>query len=745
MKPDVDRLLFMAASGFASEADREAFLEYTCQGDESLRTTIDELLEADRDADGFFELEPEITLPNATGGAQDEETHARIGPYRLIDRLGAGGCGVVYLAEQVEPVKRKVALKIIRIGMDTESVIARFLMERESLALMNHPNIARVLDAGATASGRPYFVMELVDGERITEYCDRKRLNVRQRLELFVQVCEAIQHAHQKSVIHRDIKPSNVLVSDHGGRPVPKVIDFGIAKATRGETDGEATFTHSGQLVGTPSYMSPEQAEGSGDIDTRSDIYSLGAMLCELLTGHPPFDHEEFRGKGTDQIRTFLQKQETQMPSARLRAVPVEEATTIADVRSVDPRHLAAQLAGDLDWIVMKATEKDRGLRYETANALAMDVQRYLNVEPVLARPPSRRYRFTKLVRRNRMVFAAGGVALFGLLAGLGASTWLFLRERDARHEQTRLRAVAEKARISAEDARANEARMNRLAKAADLVRQAAVFVRYKNMEEADRLLAELEPDVAPPSLEAADTLIRLANWNFAEKRFSETAQRFHMLAHVYAVVDPTDTNANSQEWLPIAPAVIEWGEPGQYEEVRQLAVQRFSDTTNSVVAEHLLKVALLAPADAETLQAIAPTAEVIGASLTHLGNTSEQAHLAAWGRHAMALLAYRQGDLQTAEELAKLSLTNEGSASRGLLNKVLLAMIDLNQGRKEEASESLDRIRAEVTQWEPSPETPDGPGTHHRLSWANWAALRILFREAEAMLEAHASETPEH
>ena len=504
MKPSVDRLLFLAASSFGSADDRDAFLEYACQGDSSLRTMIKDLLEVQRDADEFFEHQPNLKEDPAPGDAKDEGIGARIGPYRLIERLGAGGCGVVYLAEQSEPVKRKVALKVIRIGMDTESVIARFVMEQESLAMMDHPNIARVLDAGTTASGRPYFVMELVDGERITDFCDHRRFGLRQRLELFIQVCEAVQHAHQKGVIHRDIKPSNVLVQDHDGHPFPKIIDFGIAKATSGDIEGEATLTRSGQFLGTPAYMSPEQAEGCSDIDTRSDIYSLGAMLCELLTGKPPFAHDAFRGQGADQIRGMLRDQETGVPSARLKSTTLDERAKIAERRAVEPQRLSALLAGDLDWIVMKSIEKDRERRYETANGLAMDVQRYLNEEPVLACPPSRRYMLMKLVRRNRILFAAGGVALFGLLAGFGVSTWLFIRERDAREEQARLHTVAERARIMAEDARANESRLFRKAQAADLVAQAAVMERYNELDEADRLLAGLNADDVPATLEAA-------------------------------------------------------------------------------------------------------------------------------------------------------------------------------------------------------------------------------------------------
>lgn len=732
MKPSVDRLLFLAASSFGSAEDRDAFLDYTCQGDESLRTLIDDLLEVQRDADDFFELQPELKTSPSLGEANDEGIGARIGPYRLIERLGAGGCGVVYLAQQSEPVKRKVALKVIRIGMDTESVIGRFVIERESLAMMDHPNIARVLDAGTTASGRPYFVMELVDGERITDYCDNRHLGLRKRLELFIQVCEAIQHAHQKGVIHRDIKPSNVLVQDHDGHPFPKIIDFGIAKAISGDIEGEATFTRSGQLLGTPAYMSPEQAEGCGDIDTRSDIYSLGALLCELLTGNPPFAPEDFKGQGVDQIRDMLREQETGVPSARMKLVPADEMNVIAQRRAVEPQRLPALLAGDLDWIVMKAIEKDRNRRYETANGLAMDVQRYLNEEPVLARPPSRRYLLMKLVRRNRILFAAGGVALFGLLAGFGASTWLFLREREAREEQARLRGVAERARLVAEEARSNESRLFRKAQAVDQVAQAAVLERYNEMDEADKMLAELDANDVPATLEAANTLTRAANWNLSKQRWKEAAQRFFVMAHVFANVDPTDTNVNSQEWLPIAPAVFEWGEREQYRKLRSLAIQRFSASTNPIVAEHLLKLTLLEPTDPETLKAIDQKAAVIRNSFEG-PNRQKDSHLVSWGRCVLALLAYRQGDLGTAENLARLSLENSVEPARNNWNKIVLAMIELKRGgNSAEHAKILADIRLQVEKWKSSPLNLEAGA---RLAWSNWGTIRILLREAEGML----------
>src|SRR5450432_2777105 len=308
------------------------------------------------------------------------ESGDRIGNYKLLEQIGEGGCGVVYMAEQEQPVRRRVALKIIKLGMDTESVIARFGAERQALAMMEHPNIAKVLDAGATETGRPYFVMELVRGIPITEYCDSNKLSTRQRLELFIPVCRAVQHAHQKGIIHRDIKPSNVLVTMHDGVPVPKVIDFGIAKATEGRLTDATVYTAYEQIIGTPAYMSPEQAELSGlDVDTRSDIYSLGVLLYELLTGKTPFDGKELVKSGLEEMRRTLREKEPQRPSTILTTLHGTELKATAEHRHAEPPKLISLRRGDLDWIVMKALEKDRTRRYETANGLAMDIERYLN------------------------------------------------------------------------------------------------------------------------------------------------------------------------------------------------------------------------------------------------------------------------------------------------------------------------------------------------------------------------------
>lgn len=358
-----------------------------------------------------------------------------IGRYKLLEKIGEGGFGVVYMAEQQEPVQRKVALKIIKPGMDTREVIARFDAERQAIALMDHPNIARVLDAGATDAGRPYFVMELVRGIPITDYCDQKNLPTRERLQLFMKVCQAVQHAHQKAVIHRDLKPNNVLVTEHDGEPVPKVIDFGVAKALGQKLTEKTLFTGFHQMLGTPAYMSPEQAALSGlDIDTRADIYSLGVLLYELLTGVTPFDTETFRKAALDEIRQMIRDTEPPKPSTRLQTLG-EKITDVAKHRHTEPASLSRLIRGDLDWIVMRCLEKDRKRRYETANALAQDLERHLNVEPIVARPPSALYQFQKLVRRNKLAFAAASAVFVSLAIGLAGMTWTAIRLRQTQEE----------------------------------------------------------------------------------------------------------------------------------------------------------------------------------------------------------------------------------------------------------------------------------------------------------------------
>ncbi|HEV3025846.1 MAG TPA: serine/threonine-protein kinase [Pirellulales bacterium] len=461
--------IFAAALERSTDQERTAFLAEACAGDDELRRRVEAMLDAHAQRDRT--AEPPAQASTDAYPALAELRGTQIGPYKLLQQIGEGGFGVVYMAEQSEPVRRFVAVKIIKPGMDTREVIARFESERQALALMDHPHIAKVLDAGTVGQafqpdagrtgqagkpdlpGRPYFVMELVKGVPITEFCDKNHQPANERLKLFIDVCHAIQHAHHKGVIHRDIKPSNVMVTLEDGLPMVKVIDFGVAKAIAQKLTEKTLFTAYGQMVGTPAYMSPEQAERSGlDIDTRSDIYSLGVLLYELLTGTTPLESKRLRAAGYTEMQRMIREEEPQRPSQRLSSLG-ERAAATAGHRRTDPKQLARLLAADLDWVVMKALEKDRNRRYGTPGGFAEDIERYLKHEAIVARPPSASYKLRKFAQRNRAAVVTAGLVLSALLLGILGTTFGLVR--------------ADQRRIEAEKARAAEAKQRTIADAA--------------------------------------------------------------------------------------------------------------------------------------------------------------------------------------------------------------------------------------------------------------------------------------
>ncbi|MBN2161977.1 MAG: serine/threonine protein kinase [Pontiellaceae bacterium] len=707
--------IFLAALEFECTEEQRSYVKGACGSNADLLREVELLLDSLEHSKGFFEdsspariTAAEISrtlteLPafyeNLKSSLPDDgEVGKQIGPYKLLQKIGEGGVGNVYLAEQEKPVRRRVAFKIIKRGMDTKSVIARFEIERQALAMMEHPNIAHVIDAGETELGRPFFVMELVHGVRITTFCNENQLGIRDRLSLFVQVCHGIQHAHQKGIIHRDIKPSNVLVRLHDGVPMPKVIDFGIAKAALDDAvSGEADFTRVEPFVGTPAYMSPEQSQPGVDVDTRTDIYSLGVMLYELLTGAPPFDQKELMQSGYDGMRRVLLETDPARPSMRLSHLDESARREVAEKCGAEVRYLQAALHGDLDWIVMKALEKDRSRRYETVDALAMDIERFLHNEPVLARPPSRRYRFRKMVSRNRTAFISGTAIGVLLLAWMASSSLLLVREQ--------------KLRVAAEDR--------------ERIAQAAFLIGAGNLEEADRLAGQVE--ALTPSLEAESVLRTLGEWHALHGRWEDSAERFRLLIKV----DIKDSSwAITDDLLMAGPILIEQGDVAGYEIFRQAAVEKYHDTTAWVFAERTLKVSMLMPADDSLLQQIEPLSELVAS-----GSGGEVAGngMSAWGGIALSLVSLRTGDMAGAIRWSRWSSDcPDYNPSRTAISHAIHAMASVEAGDMNSARHELE-LGQQLVDAVFSRSLVRGSATEG--FWYDWVYARILMREAESYI----------
>lgn len=729
--------IYYSALDIKSTEQRETFLDRACQSDSKLRSMVERLLALQPDVEKFFRECSVARLPikelsqgsladapglveNINGTAEaDGSVGKTFGPYKLLQKIGEGGCGMVYMAEQERPVRRRVAFKIIKLGMDTKGVVARFEAERQALALMDHPNIARVLDAGATESGRPYFVMELVRGMKITDYCDQNELNPTERLKLFMQVCLAIQHAHQKGVIHRDIKPSNILVTIIDGMPVPKVIDFGIAKAIEGRLTDNTIFTAYEQFIGTPAYMSPEQAVMSGvDVDTRSDIYSLGVLLYELLTGRTPFETKYLLERGIDGLRRTLQDEDPKPPSTVITTMQGSALMQVARSRQAEPPKLISQLRGDLDWIVIRALEKDRTRRYQTANGLAMDVQRFLDNEPVLACPPSRLYRLQKLVRRNKATFLAGTTITAALIISTSVSTVFWYRERQERKQAV----TAEQTAITAEQ---QQARLRVQAENRERITQAAYLIVQGKTNEAEDLVSQAS-DIRP-SLDAEAVLRSVGLWHALKGQWSEAAVRFASLLEA----DKQDNSwAITDDLLMLGPIQVENGDLRGYDRFRQAAVTRFADTQNPIWAERTLKISLLTPPDPKLLKQLEALSDVSAKSMEEPG---QDQLMVAWRCISLALMAYRQGYTPTAKMWCEKCVAfSQYNPSRIATAHIIHAMSSYQLGETNESVSELAEGHKLVDS-----EFSNGLGEGNGLEgfWYDWLFARILLREADSLI----------
>jgi serine/threonine protein kinase/tetratricopeptide (TPR) repeat protein len=696
------------------------FLDSACGADTELRARVVRLLEAHRRLGTIDVTRARVTVP-LYGVALAEGPGATIGPYRLLEEIGEGGFGVVYLAEQSQPVRRKVALKVIKPGMDTRQFVARFDVERQALALMDHPNIARVFDAGATATGRPYLVMELVRGVPITTFCDRNTLTVRQRIELVITVCQAVQHAHQKGVIHRDLKPSNVLVTLHDDQPAVKVIDFGIAKALGQPLTDMTLFTGFAQMIGTPPYMSPEQAQMEGlDVDTRTDIYALGALLYELLTGTTPLDRERLQTLDVDEVRRIIREEEPPRPSIRL-SPSLASTVAASDRRGTDPRRLSQSVRGELDWIVMKCLEKDRNRRYETANDLASDLQRYLNNETVQACPPSLAYRLRVFSRRHRASIGTAALLLAIATAGGAMTIWQALRAASLREAAVEARLALAASRQSAAEERASAiARdLEALNKANALIESARSHVDASEWAEAEADLSRalaLRPDHSSAWQTRGNVYARLGLWDLAAADFARASR----------LQEPGSVNSLYLHALLRCYLRDEAG----YRAVSERAVKRLEDPArlHAWDKEEIARACLLARTP------LLPPDELVMLTRGALDAGRSPARVASLGT-----ALYRAGQYEAGLERLR-EAKAAGPAWAAIWADSVSAMIDHRLNRPDDARAALRSAADSLAR--PSRPQPESPGTR----WWDELQGRLHYREAARLIAgAEPGEGPWH
>jgi serine/threonine protein kinase len=760
MRSDIqtEKSVFLEALDIDSPGERAAFIKDACRGNPDLYLAVAALFDAhERSANpidrpigdramfkfgdlGETELRPSPSRPahHALG--------TRIGVYKLMELIGEGGFGLVYVADQQEPVRRRVALKIIKPGMESREVLTRFEAERQAIALMDHPNIARIFDAGVTDSAQPYFVMELVRGVPLTTFCDSHKLDTSQRLKLFVTICNAVQHAHQKGIIHRDLKPSNILVTLQDGEPLAKVIDFGVAKAIGQSLSAKTIYTRFASMIGTPAYMSPEQAEFSAvDVDTRSDIYALGVLLYELLTGSTPFAPDRLQSVGFDELRRIIREEEPPRPSTRLSTLNNELAGTVAANRRLDPAALSSSLKRDLDWIVMKALDKDRNRRYSTAGSLAQDVSRYLMHEPVEARPPSAWYRFTKFARRNKVAISTASMVAGALIVGTIVSVWqarVAVRERDqkaiALDEARAAEAAARTARLELEEFTDRLEACNVLIASA---RSHADAERWADAYQACTEAIEVQPRYFLGWLERGRLNTKLGRWNEAAADF----------ARALSIGLPV----NKTELLGVPQLFVYAGQSEAYDKIRgeletldddpsAVAIRGLlvGDISSSTAAELAVRVELMLSA------ALGGNGAAGAASVKDEKAASTPVKTAAVRKHNYLPMYYganlyvagwahlRAG--KTEKAIARLEESNREENlwfGRGI-GYPLLAIAYHKLGRTEDALRSFEQSQVLLERWldESVRQSKGSPS----IPWVDWIEFLLNHRQASMVVKGH-------
>ena len=684
--------IFFEAMELEEGQERQSYISNACAGNHDLQTAVESMLEDLPKATQFFnKTARNLNIPVELLPDEELKRGVSVGPYRILELLGEGGSSKVYEAEQEVPVSRRVALKILKLGMDTRSVIQRFESERQTLAMLEHPNICRVFDAGTTSTGRPFFVMERVHGTRITDYCKQLELPTEARLALILRVCSAVQHAHNKGIIHRDIKPSNILISEIDGQPVPKLIDFGIAKATDASANEGKTLL--GQPIGTPAYMSPEQfSVGNKDIDTRSDIYSLGIVLYELLSGKPPFDNDDLIDIGYDAMRKRIRMD-----------IPPRPISKAACHRSKSTRE-------ELNWIVMKAIEKDREQRYSTAHALAADIDSYLHNEPVKAHPPSRLYQLKKVLVRNQAASISTGIAILALILGFTLTTVLYTRAKKAERVQTQLRELAEERAY---------------------VTRAAILIMQDKIPEADDEIRKMGGALTQPSLEATNVFRTLAMWNANRGDWKTSADRWLAMSRVNQF-DARDTSDKvTENLLPVGPILIKIKDLDRYHEFQQFLISRLGDSKHPFAAEHLLKLCLLIPATPSLLNQLEHAASIAEQSMPGDMDTPPTDWMEGWRCVALAMWNYRNGKPEVAIPWCDRSLLrNDWDMVRSIQTLLIRSICRWQTGDPSGALSDFETAKASVVEHLQQPLDHIQDGHFH-----DWLIAETLVKEAESVL----------